>query len=64
LTFAGSISQASGQAYALIATPTAAFMHFKYKRKLAKRGELPSQVLKKRLMALDDLEKQLKAARP
>ncbi len=64
LNFAGAIPQVVGQGYSLINTPTAAIMNARYKKKLAKRGELPEQMLKKRLKSLDALEIQLKAVHP
>ncbi len=64
LIFAGLISQTAGQAYSLINTPTAAILNARYKKKLAKRGELPEQILKKRLATLDILESQLKLEHP
>jgi hypothetical protein len=64
LAFAGRISQASGQAYSLLNTPTVAIYHFWYKRKLSKRGELPEQILQQRLKRLDNLEKQINSFSP
>jgi len=64
LNFAGAIPQVVGQGYSLINTPTAAIMNLRYKKKLAKRGELPEQILKQRLKNLDTLESQLQAEHP
>ncbi len=64
LIFAGLISQTTGQGYSLIDTPTAAIMHAIYRKKLAKRGQLPEQILKRRLKTLDTLEAQLQTEHP
>jgi hypothetical protein len=62
LAFAGRISQATGQTYALIATPTARIKQSLYKRKLRRQGELPEQVLASRMKRLNELEAEIKAS--
>jgi len=64
LIFAGLIPQTAGQAYSLINTPTTAIMQTMYRKKLAKQGRLPEQILKQRLNTLDKLEAQLQSEHP
>ncbi len=56
---AGKISDLSGQSYSLLATPTAKILQFRYHRRLAREGKLPSQIMQGRLHNLDNLEKQV-----
>jgi hypothetical protein len=63
LGFAGRISQACGQTYSLINTPTTLAQQIIYTRRLKKRGELPAQVLERRLNSLNQLEKEIEAAK-
>jgi hypothetical protein len=60
INFAGQISQTTGQAYSLIATPKAAISHAIYRQRLARTGKLPSQILKARLARLDGIETQIR----
>jgi hypothetical protein len=62
INFAGRISQATGQAYALIATPRAKIKSVLYQRKLAKEGRLPSQIYEQNMKRWDAIEKGVKAA--
>lgn len=62
ISFAGRISQASGQAYALIATPRAKIKSVIYSRKLKREGRLPSQIYQAGMKKWDDLEASIKAA--
>jgi len=64
LSFAGRISQASGQSYSLIVTPTTAIAGAIYKRRLSERGELPAQKFEERLQKLDEWEQRLKTSHP
>jgi hypothetical protein len=64
LSFAGRISQASGQSYSLIVTPTTAITGAIYKRRLSERGELPAQKFEERLRKLDEWEQRLKTSHP
>ncbi len=64
INFAGQISQTTGQAYSLVATPKAAISHAIYQRRRSKMGTLPSQILKARLVRLDELEAQIKNFNP
>lgn len=61
LRFAGRISQASGQSYSLINTPTTQILHYLKNRRLRKAGRLPSQILEKRRQRIDQVEKQVRA---
>ncbi len=63
INFAGRISQATGQAYALIATPRAKIKSFLYQRKLSKEGRLPSQIYEQNMKRWDAIEKGVKAAK-
>ncbi len=60
LLFAGRISQATGQAYALWDTPYTLYKGYRRRKILAAEGRLPSQVLERRLKRLDDIEERLK----
>ena len=62
INFAGRISQATGQAYALIATPRAKIKSVLYQRKLSKEGRLPSQIYEHNMKRWDAIEKGVKAA--
>lgn len=55
LGFAGRITQGSGQAYALINTPYTMVKGIIKNRRLKARGELPTQILQKRLERLEKL---------
>lgn len=55
LGFSGRITQGTGQAYALINTPYTMVKGIIRNRRLAARGELPTQILKKRLEGLEKL---------
>jgi hypothetical protein len=61
INFAGRISQATGQSYALYATPKAAIQNWVYQRRLKREGKLPSQIFARRLNDLDCLEAAIKA---
>lgn len=60
LLFAGRISGLSGQAFALVQTPTTLIVGMLKNRRLKQRGELPSQLLEQRLNNLDALENEVK----
>jgi hypothetical protein len=60
----GKISDASGEGYSLLATPTAKVLHYRYTRRLAREGKLPSQIMHERLIKLDQLQQKITAARP
>lgn len=60
LLFAGRISQATGQAYALWDTPRTIYKGYKRRKRLAAEGRLPSQMLERRLTRLDLVEERLK----
>jgi hypothetical protein len=53
LGFAGRISQGAGQSFALLNTPYTAVRGILRNRDLAKRGELPTQILQARLKRLE-----------
>lgn len=53
LGFAGRISQGSGQAFALFYTPYTVLKGYFKDRKLSQRGELPEQILRRRLARLE-----------
>ena len=55
LGFAGRITQGTGQAYALVNTPYTMVKGIIRNRRLAARGELPTQILRKRLENLEKL---------
>lgn len=63
INFAGRISQATGQAYSLIATPRAKIKSVLYQRKLAKKGRLPSQIYEQNMKRWDAIEKGVKEAK-
>ena len=63
INFAGRISQATGQAYALIATPRAKIKSVLYQRKLAKEGKLPSQIYAQKMKRWEAIEAGVKAAK-
>lgn len=63
INFAGRISQATGQAYSLIATPRAKIKSVLYQRKLAKEGRLPSQIYEQNMKRWDAIEKGVKEAK-
>jgi hypothetical protein len=63
ISFAGRISQASGQAYALIATPRAKIKSVIYSRKLKREGRLPSQIYEQHMKQWDSIETGVKAAK-
>ncbi|CAN5517621.1 hypothetical protein BH10CYA1_BH10CYA1_54270 [soil metagenome] len=64
IKLAGKISDASGQGYSLLATPTAKALHYRYTKRLSRQGKLPSQIMHERLIKLDQLEAKIEAARP
>ncbi len=53
LGFAGRITQGTGQVYALVNTPYTMVKGMIRNRRLAERGELPTQILKERLARLE-----------
>lgn len=63
LALSGRISNATGQAYALINTPYTVGKGMIRNRKLRKKGLLPTQVLEERLRNLDKFEAEVKSAR-
>ena len=63
INFAGRISQATGQAYGLIATPRAKIKSILFQRKLAKEGRLPSQIYEQNMKRWDAIEAGVKAAK-
>jgi hypothetical protein len=64
INFAGQISQTSGQFISLVVTPKTAIMHAIYRNRLAKAGQLPSQILSARLARLDQIEAAIKSSKP
>lgn len=64
LAFAGRISQAAGQAYALWDTPATKVKSILNNRHLSKQNKLPAQVMRERLGDLDALEKQINSSNP
>ncbi len=64
LSLAGRISQASGQAYALVDTPYTYVRGVLRKRRAERSGESLSQILAKRKHFLDTLEHQLSLQKP
>jgi len=64
LSFAGRISQASGQAYVLVDTPTTMVRGIVNQHRFAAQGKLPSQIFAKRLANLDVLEAQIQSEHP
>ena len=63
LAFAGRISQACGQTYSLITTPATRIKQTVYTQHLRKQGQLPSQMLERRLKRLDELEKEIQESK-
>jgi hypothetical protein len=63
LAFSGRISNATGQAYALLNTPYTVGSGIRRNRRLRKQGLLPTQILEERLKNLDKFEQQVKSAR-
>ena len=63
LALSGRISNATGQAYALVNTPYTVGKGMIRNRKLRKKGLLPTQVLEERLRNLDKFEAQVKSER-
>ena len=63
LALSGRISNGSGQAYALLNTPYTVARGLIRKRRLARQGLLPTQILEQRLRNLDTFEAQVKSAR-
>ncbi len=59
IAFAGRVTESTGLAYSLVATPVGLARRVHYERKLAKKGTLPRQILLNRLKELDDLEAQV-----
>lgn len=64
LSFAGRVSQASGQAYALFDTPYTYFKEVARKRRMEKSGRSLRQILEKRKQFLEKLEQQLSLSKP
>lgn len=64
ISFSGRISNAAGQAYALVNTPYTAIDGWRKNRQLKKRGELPSQIIEQRLRNLDEFEHQVRSFSP
>lgn len=60
LRFAGRISQASGQAYSLVNTPTTQVLHYLKNRSLKREGRLPAQVFQQRREKLNQVEKKVR----
>ena len=56
LSLAGRISQATGQSYSLIATPTAQIKGYFNTKRLIRQHQLPAQILNERLQILDSLK--------
>ena len=56
LGLSGRISQTTGQSIALVITPYTAIRGALKRRSLSRRGELPEQILERRLRDLDELE--------
>lgn len=61
LRFAGRISQAAGQGYSLVNTPTTQVLHYLKNKDLRKQGKLPSQILERRKKRIEKVEKQVRA---
>jgi hypothetical protein len=64
LSFAGRISQACGQTYSLFATPKAQIQGFINRRRLAKKGQLPEQILAGRIIKMDLLKARIESEHP
>ena len=60
LIFSGRVVQIVGQSYAVLNTPYTMAVGFMKNRRLAAKGELPSQILEQRLKNIDTFEKKIK----